>query len=169
MRENNIDKIVEDYEYWLARYKFIQAKYPGCNVHQAYYPVTFSSKLVNPKYTGFNISTGYNTLFIEPYIDEEFEYKGMKEMLRVFTSPRRNRLAHIIIPKRKDDPKKKDWNGKRIIKFTKFKLNLENRNMSDECWNECRVAIMNFIKDNPGHTLDTKYLDPSLKKLMIFN
>jgi hypothetical protein len=169
MKEKNIDKIVADQEYWLAKYKFIQSKYPGCNVHNSHRPVTFSSKLVNPKYTNFNISKGYNTLFIEPYLDEEFEYKEVKEMLRVFTFPRRNRLAHIVYPKRADDPKRKDWNGKRTIKFTKFKINLDTRNMGDNCWNECRAAIMKFIKDNSNVTLDTKNLDPSLKKLMIFN
>jgi len=169
MREKNIDKIVSNYEYWLAKYKFIQEKYPGCNVHQTYSPITFSSKLANPKYTSFSISTGYNTLFIEPYLDEEFEYDGKKELIRVFSSPRRNRLAHIVYAKRADDPKRKDWNAKKTIKFTKFKANLENRNMSDDCWNECRAAIMKFIKDNPNTNLDTKHLDPSLKKLMIFS
>ena len=169
MREKNIDKIVSDYEYWLAKYKFIQEKYPGCNVHQFYHPITFSSKLVNPKYTKFNISKGYNTLFIEPYLEEEFEYNGNKEIIQVFSSPRRNRLAHITLPKSKSNPKRKDWGAKRTIIFTKFKSNLGNRNMSDDCWNECRAAIMNFIKDNPNTILDSKHLDPSLKRLLIFN
>lgn len=169
MKEKSVEKFVAEYEYYLAKYKFIQEKFPGANVHATYYPVTFSSKLVNPQYTGFNISTGYNTLFIEPYMDVEFEHAGKKENLRVFTSPRRNRLAHIVHPKDPKNPKQKDWKGKRIIKFTRFKVNMENRNMNDNCWNECRAAIMKFIKDYPGLTLDTKHLDPSLKKLMIFN
>ena len=167
--KKNIEKVIDEYEYYLSKLKFIQGKFPGAHVHNTFYPITFSSKLANPQYTNFNISTGYNTLFIEPYLDLEFEYVGKKEDLRVFTSPRRNRLAHIVYPKNPRNPKRKNYSGKKTIKFTKFKINLGNRNMSDTCWNECRAAIMNFIKDNSGCNLDTKYLDPSLKKLLIFN
>lgn len=169
MRDKNIDTYVKDYEYWLAKYKFIQSKYPGCNVHAAFYPVTFSSKLVNPKYTKFKIAEGYSTLFIEPYLEEEFEHNGKKEKIQVYCMPRRNRLAHIVYPKSTTNPKEKDYKAKQVIRFTKFKDNLAARNISDDCWNECRVAIMNFIKKYPTCTLDNKHMDKSIKKLLAFN
>jgi hypothetical protein len=169
VREKSIDKIVASYEYWLTKYKFVQEKYPGCKVHSSKSPVTFSSQLVNPIYTKYNISKSYNTLFIEPYLEEDFEYGNKKEIIQVFSIPRHNRLAHIVYPNDPNNSKIKKYMGKKIIKFTKFKLNLENRNMNDACWNECRSAIMEFIRNNPGMTLDKKHLDPSLEKLLIFS
>ena len=147
----------------------MQEKYPGCKAHSAKSPVTFSSQLVNPRYTHYNILKGYYTLFIEPYLEEEFEHNGKKEIIQVFSAPRRNKLAYVAWPKDPNNPKRKHWTGKRTLKFTKFKINLQSRNMNDDCWNECRSAIMKFIKDNPGMNLDKKNLDPSLEKLLIFN
>lgn len=168
MRTKKITDKISDLEYWLAKYQFVQEKFPGAMVHDFYSPVTFSSPLVNPQYTNFTISTGYHTLFIEPYMEIEWEHKGNKEMLKIHTSPRRNRLAHIVYPRKSSDPKAKDFRAKKIIKFTKFRINMGNRNLNDKCWHECRAAIMKYIQDNPGLTLDTKHLDPSLQKLMAF-
>jgi hypothetical protein len=169
MKDNGIEKIIGEYEYWLAKYKFLQEKFPRCKVHRTYSPVTFSSNLVNSQYTNFNIETGFNTLFIEAYLEVEFEYNGNKENIKIFTAPRRNKLAHITYPSDPTNPKQVNWMGKKIIKFTNFKTNMNNRNINDSCWNQCRAAMMKFIKDNPKCDLDDKYLDPSLKKLLVFN
>lgn len=172
-KDKTVESFVSEYEYWLAKYKFIQDRYPGAIVHPTYYPVTFSHKAVNPKYNKFSIGKGYNTLFIEPYLEEEFEYKGQKEKLRIYCKPRRNRLAHIVYPvveeKTKFGVKHKVRADKGIITFSKFKTNLAARNMNEQCWNECRAAIMKYIQDRPGYKLDDKHLDPSLKKLLVFN
>lgn len=137
-------------------------------MHDFYSPVTFSSPLVNPQYTNFHISTGYNTLFIEPYLEMSFTHNDKEEKIKVFCSPRRNRLAHIVYPK---DPltKNRNYRGDPIIKFTKFKFNMGNRKLNDKCWNDCRAAIMKYITDHPKMKLDAKHLDPSLKKLMAFS
>ena len=175
MKDRKITSKIDGLEYWLAKYKWVQERYPDASVHDFYSPVTFSSKLVNPKYTNFTISTSYSTLFIEPYLELEFEYKGKKEMLKIHTSPRRNRLAQIVYPRERPllvnkfgTAVKSKGISKKIIRFTKFKMNMETRNLDDKCWHECRAAIMKYVQDNPGLDLDTKNLDTSLKKLMAF-
>lgn len=173
MKDKKVENYVAIYEYYLAKYQFIQSKYPGATVHATYAPVTFSSKRVNPKYTKFTISKGDNTLYIEPFLEEKFIFNGKEEMIRVYCQPRRNRLAHIVYDT--EIQTKFGWTNKvrksdkGIITFTPFKDNLSDRNLNDDCWNECRAAIMKYIKDNPNCTLETKNLDHSLKKLMIFN
>lgn len=167
--KNDIDQAIADCEYILAKYRFIQERFPGASVHQSVVPVVFSSKLVNSKYTKFNIHNVYSTLSVEPYLEEEFNFNGTTEIVQIFCSPRRNRLAQIVYPRDPLSPKSRNYRGKRIIKFTKFKVKLADKNMSDNCWNDCRSAIMKFIKTNHGCDLDIKNLDPSLKKLMAFN
>jgi len=168
MKANTITKLITEYEYYLAKYKFIQEKFPNAKVHTTFSPVTFSSELVNSQYTDFKIIRRYSSLFIEAYMEVEFEYNGNSEFIIVYTSPRKIRLASVGYPKIKNKGVFSHYSKKRVIKFSRLKFNMKNNQIKEDCLNECYAAIMKFIGDNPGCDLDDKHLDPRLKKLIGF-
>jgi hypothetical protein len=127
--------------------------------------ISFASKKVNQEYTNWNIvAPNAYCIYVEPYIEVEFEYLGKREMIRVYSSPRRNTLAS----KTWVNDKKIGYYGY-IIKFSKIRMNLEKRGIATEKpFNDCKLAIVEFIRKSEDAKLDTKNLDPSLKKLLAF-
>jgi hypothetical protein len=94
-----------------------------------------------------------------PFLELNFEYNGVVEKIRVNSSPRSNRLVYI----RYDRVSKN-----KLINFSRLSVNLKNNNFKDDMLNACRVKILEFIKEHPGYQLDTKHLEPRLKKLLLF-
>jgi hypothetical protein len=142
----------------LAKYETIIKAFPDAKIHETYYPQTFSSKEVNQNYTKLQFETKYSRLIVMPYSEIEFEFEGAVETIIVHSSPKYNRLAYIPWLRSKE----------KVIRFSRVAFNLKNNNFKDDMMNDCRVAIMNFIKDNPNHQLDKKHLEPRLKKLLLF-
>lgn len=149
---------IQDAKYTLAKYEAVAKAFPDARIHETDTPHSFSSKEVNQVYTKLDFNSSYYKLVVIPYAEVEFEYEGKTEMVPVYSSPKYNRLAYI--PWRRS--------GEKIIKFSRVTFNLKNNNFKDDMLNDCRVAIMNFIKKNPGHALEEKHLEPRLKKLMLF-
>jgi hypothetical protein len=96
-----------------------------------------------------------------PYCEVLFEHDGKAEIIKVHSSPKRNKLVHLTWD---IEPVSK----KKIMKFARIAINMKNNAFKDEMLNSCKAEMMNFIKDNPGYHLDTKHLEPRLKKLLLF-
>jgi hypothetical protein len=157
-RHKSLTQTIKETQRTLAKYEAVIKAFPDARIHETYTPHSFSSKEVNKNYTKLQFTTNYNRLTVMPYSEVEFEFEGNLETVLVHSSPKYNRLAYI--PWSRDKEK--------VIRFSRVAFNLKNNNFKDDMLNDCRVAIMNFIKDNPGHKLDQKHLEPRLKKLILF-
>jgi hypothetical protein len=158
-RTKPLEQSIKELEHTLAKYNAVLKVFPDAKIHETYWPARFSSKAVNLIYTKLEFKRHYNTLRVMPYCEVEFEHNGTSELIVVNTSPKYSRLAYI------------PWSRKgenKVIKFSRVAVNLKNNNFKEDMMNECRVHIMNFIKDNPGYKLDDKHLEPRLKKLLLF-
>lgn len=158
-RHKSLTQTIKETQRTLAKYEAVIKAFPDAVIHETYTPHSFSSKEVNKNYTKLKFDTRYNNrLIVMPYTEIEFEFEGSAEAVVVHSSPKYNRLAYIPWMRGKD----------KIIKFSRVAFNLKNNNFKDDMMNDCRVAIMNFIKNNPDHKLDDKHLEPRLKKLLLF-
>lgn len=157
-RHKSLVQSVKETKQTLAKYEAILKVFPDAKIHETYSPNSFSSKEVNQNYTNLKFETKYSRLIVMPYSEIEFEFEGVTEKVTVHSSPKYNRLAYI------------PWmrNKEKVIRFSRVSFNLKNNNFKADMMNDCRVAIMNFIKDNPSHQLDQKHLEPRLKKLLLF-
>lgn len=140
----------------LVKLKAVQEKFPDAKVTRY---ATFSSKNVNQNYTKFEFERRRYGTWVLPYCEVKYEYNGLPYTVRVHSAPKASRLAYLGW-----DPKEK----KRVIKFSRLAINLKNNLFREDMLNDCRVEITTFIKDNPGHPLDNKHLEPRLKKLIVF-
>ncbi len=157
-RSRAISEFVNETEHTLAKYQAVQKEFPNAKVNMY---LEFGDRKVNQLYTNFTFERNWNGLFVVPYCEVSFEHKGQEETVKVHSTPRRNKLVHLTYD---TDPISK----KRIMKFARMAINLKNNHFKDDMLNSCKAEIMNFIKDNPGFQLDTKYLEPRLKKLLLF-
>jgi hypothetical protein len=157
-RSRSISEHVNEAEIILARYKAVQQDFPNAKVNMY---LEFNDRKVNQLYTHFTFEKNYNGLFVIPYCEVQYEHKGQEESIKVHSVPRRNKLVHLTY---ETDPLTK----KRIMKFARMGINLKNNQFKGDMLNSCKAEIMNFIKDNPGFQLDTKHLEPRLKKLLLF-
>jgi hypothetical protein len=157
-RSRTISEYVNETARTLARYEAVQKEFPKAKVNMY---LEFSDRAVNQLYTNFTFEKNYNGLFVVPYCEVHFEHKGHEETVKVHSTPRRNKLVHLTYD---IDPTSK----KRIMKFARMTLNLKNNHFKEDMLNSCKAEMMNFIKDNPGFHLDTKHLEPRLKKLLLF-
>src|SRR5574337_818817 len=152
-------------EYYLEKYKFISTQFPDAKVYSNWNE--FTAKSVNNQYDGIEFIHGYRSLYVSSYCEREFLHNGKSEKIKIYSSPRMNRLAYVGFNK----PVSKVATGEkleRVIKFGRFSINLKNNNFKEDIFNECRVELLKFIKNNPGYKLDTKHLEPRLKKLLLF-
>lgn len=154
----SLEQTIKHTKRTLARYEAVIKTFPDAKIHETYFPHSFSSKEVNQNYSKLKFETKYNRLVVMPYSEIYFEFEGNIETVIVHSSPKYSRLAYI--PWTRDKEK--------IIRFSRVAINLKNNNFKDEMMNDCRVAIMNFITSNPNHKLDSKHLEPRLKKLLLF-
>lgn len=154
------DKI-QKLEYQLAKIKFINQSFPDAKFSEYSNPasMTFYSKLVNSIYTQYSFEKDSWGVSIIPYVELDFDYQGKNETIRVFSSPRRNNLVYLSW---------KRINGKKVLKFRKFVVNLKRNNFRDDILNACRTQIMLFIQEHGDCHLDTKHLEPKLKQLLSF-
>lgn len=77
----NIEGMVEEYDYLLAKFKFVKEQFPGCRVSNVAHLnkpelIIFSSRKVNSIYTNYSIFEKSMELYIEPYVDISFEHGG---------------------------------------------------------------------------------------------
>lgn len=162
---NILNKKIKNIEHNIARCKFVQEKFPDVKInlsknlnHEDVFK--FSSKSVNTDYTKYEISKYTYALSIKVFTELSFSYNGSEEeIIKIRSSPETCRLART------------GWSSKTrkgIIKFSRFSFNMKKNNFKDDMFNECRSHIMQFIQANPNCELDTKHLEPRLKKLLLF-
>jgi hypothetical protein len=152
-----LTQTITEMEYDVAKYKFVLANFPDAKLHAGWGSPHFSSKSVNTNYTNFDFVKSAYLLTVLPYSLLTFEYNGKIEDIKIHSSPRTSRLARV------------SWkNDKRVIKFSRLSINMKNHNFKEDMLNSCRTHIMSFIKDNSKLELDTKHLEPRLKKLIVF-
>jgi len=154
-----ISKAIQDLEKLLAIHKFVMEKIPDAKSHNLTSYHGFSAKSVNSSYSNFEFIKGNHVLYVMPFIELDFEYNGIKEKIRVNSSPRIKRLAYVKYSREKNC---------NIIYFSKLKINLKRNKFKDDLLNACIINILSFIKEHPNHILDEKNLDIRLKKLLIF-
>lgn len=159
-RHKLLSKAINETHRTLAKYDAIIKSFPDAKIHETYYPHTFSSKEVNQNYSKLKFESKHNRLIVMPYSEVDFEFEGKIETVIINSSPKANRLAYVSWEKYPSKEK--------IIKFSRLTFNLKNNNFKDDMMNDCRIAIMNFIKDYPNYKLDDKHLEPRLKKLILF-
>ena len=154
-----LEQTIKETQRSLAKYQAVLKEFPDAKIQDYYWPPRFSSKSVNQNYTKLKFEKQYRRLVVMPYCEVEFEFEGKTETIIVNSAPKYSRLAYIPWARQ---------NETKYIKFSRLSVNLKNNNFKDDMMNDCRVAIMNFIQDNPGHKLDDKHLEPRLKKLLLF-
>jgi hypothetical protein len=159
MRKKTILEGIEDLEKRLAAYKFVNDNIPDAKIHSSYSYHGFSAKSVNSSYTGFDFVKGYEALWVIPYLELDFEYNDKSEPIRINSSPRSSRLVYASYDR---------MHKQKVIKFSRLNINLKNNNFKEDMLNACRVKILEFIKERPGYKLDSKHLEPRLKKLLMF-
>lgn len=164
---NQINDVISDAEYNLAKYKFIRDKFPDVTTFDAtglnrVFTYGFRSKIVNSKYTDFEFHNFANrNLYILPYYKLEFSHNGKSEIIKVHSSPTKMSLAYI-------EHDYTDLNYTKTIRFSKFQNSFKKNNISDLCLKDCQIQILDFIKNNAGAKLDDKNLSPKIKKLLLF-
>lgn len=168
MTWRKIEEVIAEHEEVIARYRFLREKLPDIQINRTSWRVIYSSKSVNSSYTNFRPVTGHSCIYMEPYLEIGYPLpNGEEQIIPVYGSPRKIKLAYLAYPK---DPITKGFNykAKRVIKFCRLRHNLKQHQIKDECFHECRAAIIKFIQKYPTLAMDDKWLDPSLKKLLAF-
>jgi hypothetical protein len=120
----------------------------------------FLAKSVNQQYTKWEFYRHDSGVWVSPYCEINFTFNDKTEVIKVYSSPRQNRLVYLTYPWRRDEP--------RTIKFSRLSLNLKNNHFKDDMLNACRIEIMEFVKKNAKYPMDSKHLEPRLKKLLAF-
>lgn len=160
MAKKTISDHVADTELLLAKYKLVQEKFPDATM--CYYdPNRYASKKINTEYTQLEFVPSSWNLTVSPYTELKLEHKGKIEIIRIDSLPRRNRL--VTVSWRVDKA-----TNKRAIRVSRFAYNLKKNHFNEELLNKCRVEVMQFIKNTADVSLDTKNLEPRLKKLLMF-
>ena len=170
MRQKKIlSNLIENTEYELAKYKFILSTFPDAEYFIKYIknkPIAaFKSKSVNINYTDsdfdFVHDYHYSYLNIVPYCKINFEFRDKEEIVNIYCIPTQTRLMY----------RSSGYIGSsysNTIYFSKFRLSFDKNNFNTSCLNSCKLKIIEFIKKYPESKLETKNLDPSLKKLLAF-
>lgn len=158
MTSRKISDLIAEDEAKLVKYKAVQAMFPNAKMNGS---MEFVDKQVNRMYTHFRFYNAYGSLYVIPYCEVSFTLNNQEETIPVYASPKKSKLASISW---RLDPETK----KKVIKFSRLAINMKNNNFKGDMLNSCKAEIMNFIKDNPGHHLDTKHLEPRLRKLLMF-
>lgn len=157
MRSNEITSIIEDLEYRVARIKFIEKSFPKAKINSA---GQISCKTVNSKYTALEFFKNNWGLYVFPYCELEFFYNGNKELIRINSAPRKNRLIYLTWRTTLD--------RKRIMRFSRLSFNLKNNQFRSDMLSKCQAQIVDFISEHPGFHIEDKHLDPRLKKMISF-
>ena len=146
---------IKQKEHQLAIYKAVLNQFPDASIRS----YGFVSKMVNSAYTDLSFEKLYGAIYVCPTYKMVLNIGDEEEIIDIHSSPKVSRLAYI------------GWHHerkKRVIKFSRLAVNLKNNNFKDDMMNSCRAKIMEFIKEHPKNPLDTKHLEPRLKKLLVF-
>lgn len=171
MRKNkSLSESIEFLEYVLAKRIFILSHFPDAKIQESNYTTKYLSKTVNNTYTKLSFETRYNTLYVIPYFELSFTYKDKTEIIKIQSSPQRTRLAYVSYPSflQMRAMKLQGQMPERMLKFARLAINVKSHNFNETLIKECYGEIMKFIQANPSVKLDTKHLDPRLKKLLSF-
>ncbi len=160
-----INQRIENLNYGIAKCKFVKSVYPDVKVTIWKNPYgkdyfKFTSKTVNTNCSKHEVVNYYLELKLNLVSELEFNYNGESEVIKVFSDPEAFPLAKAGRYRR---------NGVRESYIVFYKFDKKDIILTDEILNDCKIKIMKFIKDHPGYKLDTKYLNPRLKKLLIFS
>lgn len=169
-----ISNLVLETEYELAKYKHVLANFPDAQtfadiVKKNTLAYGFKSKSVNSKYNNFTFDKTYGGISVSPFYALEFSFNNKQEIIKIHSMPKQ-----ISLVKRSIIVEKSIVNGitaKRYVdcvKFSKFLNSLDKNNFAPDCINQCRIQILQFIQEHPGHKLIDKNLEPRIKKLLLF-
>lgn len=142
-----------------------------------YLPPVYSSKTVNQNYTNLEFIRSYQSLRVKPYLILDFNYNGKSEKIKIQSNPRTSRLAYISRKYTEDQDQNNvvmssKFRTKQLtymLNFSKVAINFKNNNFNENMLNECRLEILEFMKKYSKYKINTKHMDPRLKKLMAFN
>lgn len=125
--------------------------------------VEFHDKNVNKVYTKFDFERSPYGVYVVPYCEVSFEHLGTTEVVKVHSTPKKNRLVYL-----RYNYKGKSDESRYTVKFSRIAINLKNNEFKEDMLNSCRAEIMTFVKNNGQYKMDDKHLEPRLKKLLIF-
>jgi hypothetical protein len=152
----NVKDAVFYLSYELAKHSAVLENYPDATVH---YYKGFQSKAVNKVWSGYEFTKSNWGVWISFFYELPFTFDGKSEMVRIFASPRSNRVAYL------------GWlpQGK-IVRFSRTTFNLKNNKFvtSEKLLTDIKMEITAFIKLNAKYPIDDKHLDPRIKKMLSF-
>lgn len=161
-----LDKLIEEQNYNLEKNKFIKSVYPDAKLSIVSPPrydpdpdlyTHYESLTVNKTYTNLLFKERYADLFIYPYLNVNFEYKGAIEVIKIYSSPNRKKLAYIGYVKHQ-----------KTIKFSKLSLNIKNDSFKESLVNDCASGIIDYVNKHKDCILDKSNLPDRLKNLLVF-
>lgn len=163
MAKKKLSDATQAVELTLAKYKAVLAKFPDATLSESWgykyelIPI-FASKSVNTQYNQLSFDVNSRRITAIPYYELKVAHDNTEHIVKINSVPKSSRLVYI------------PWRDK-VIKFSRLSFNLKHNEFvfNDDMLNACRVQIMQFIQSHPGYRLDEKYLEPRLKKLMIFS
>lgn len=158
-----INQSIKEHDYILTRLKFVQTHFPDAQVQEYYVPAFFKSKMVALHYTDIEVINSTIDVTVMPYHKLLFKYDNQEEEIKIHSIPTKSKLAYI--------DQQHTSNGfalEKIIKFSKLSFNLKSSKFNDEMVNDCRIHILQFIRDHSDCKLDDSNLEDRLKKLLIF-
>ncbi len=166
------NKKIKNIEYIIAKCDFVKTHFPNCqinvgmveinprkNIKSGYkeheYNISFKSKSVNSEFTKFEFQNHFNSLNIKVFTELNWE----NEIIKVNSSPETCKLARLCY---------RPYTQNGAIKFSKFSFNMKKNNFKEHIFNFCRSEIMKFVQMHPNAEIDSKNLEPRLKKLLTF-
>lgn len=161
---NLLNDRIKDIEYNITKCNFVKSHFPDVKVSLVKdinneEILKFSSKTVNSEYSKYEFNRRIYNLNIRVYTELEFSHNNKDELIRINSSPETCKLARHTYDYK---------NRQNMIKFSRFSFNMKKNNFREDIFNDCRAQIMQFIQTYPESKLDTKHLEPRLKKLLLF-
>jgi len=166
---------IEELEYEINKIKFVQSKFSDvqCNYKMIENKANlqFYSKSVNLEFEKLDFeSTKYGYLYAIPYCEMTFNYNNTSEIIKILPIPDKIILAKKKYVRVSTGGSYKNYQYEDIIKFSRFSFNnKKNAFNQDKLYQDCMVAILNFVKKYRDIKIDVKNLDSRLKKLLAFS
>lgn len=157
---------LKEVKYKQAKYELILSKFPDAKAFEVNqnreWKTQFKSKSVNKIYNNYYFENKYSDLDLYPLYEMEFEFMGKSEIIQISSIPSKLNIIKLSYRREAGD-------YINIIKFSTFFKRYKANKFSDKFLNDCRIKILEYIKNNPKYELDTKNIDPRVKKLLIFS
>lgn len=165
---------IQELEYQLSKVKFVHSYFSDVQCNYDYSKsddkavMKFYSKTVNSDFEKIEFESVYNTLCAIPYSELTFVYNNKEESIKILPIP-----SKIVLAKkryRRAPLPNKPYNYEEIIRFSRFTINnKKNAFNQDKLYQDCMVAIVNFVNQYKDIKTDVKHLDPRLRKLLAFS